>query len=88
MESKRSDLKSFFKYIGTQLAENAHDDCPLFQPIAKQECHVSELFMAKFHNGFDHKVGEHGWRKLLVIKNIDEQVMGHIDLRRLLSHRR
>lgn len=81
VEANRSDLESFFKYIGAQLLENSDDKSPLFQPISKEKCVVTESFKTKFRNGFEHKIGEHGWRKLWVIKDSAEQVVGHIDLR-------
>ncbi|WP_194435024.1 GNAT family N-acetyltransferase [Vibrio fluminensis] len=81
VEAKRSDLDSFFNYLAAHLAENAADDSPLFQPIAKQNCLVSDLLKTKFRDGFEHSLGEHGWRKLWVIKGSNEQVIGHIDLR-------
>jgi len=81
VEAKRSDLDSFFEYIGGQLLENADDDSPLFQPIPKESCLVSEQLKTKFQDGFECSLGEHGWRKLWVIKDSNEQVIGHIDLR-------
>ncbi|MEL6116844.1 GNAT family N-acetyltransferase [Photobacterium sp. SP02] len=81
VEAKRSDLEYFFEYIGAQLLENADDDSPLFQPISKENCLVSEQFKAKFRDGFEYSLGEPGWRKLWVIKDSNERVVGHIDLR-------
>ncbi|MGF1753655.1 GNAT family N-acetyltransferase [Vibrio makurazakiensis] len=81
VESKRADLEPFFEYIGAQLLENADDDSPLFQPISKENCLVSEQLKAKFRNGFEYSLGEHGWRKLWIIKDSNERVVGHIDLR-------
>jgi len=81
VEAKRSDLESFFEYIGAQLVENADDQSPLFQPIAKQNCVVTEQFKAKFRDGFEHCLGEQGWRKLWVVKDSNQRVVAHIDLR-------
>ncbi|PTP40182.1 GNAT family N-acetyltransferase [Vibrio splendidus] len=81
-EAALSDLESFFEYIGAQLLENADDNAPLFQPISKDNCVVSEQFKDKFRNGFEASLGEHGWRKLWIIKDSNERVFGHIDLRR------
>ena len=47
-EAVLSDLESFFEYIGAQLLENADDNSPLFQPISKENCVVSEQFKDKF----------------------------------------
>ncbi|MEZ8317496.1 GNAT family N-acetyltransferase [Vibrio splendidus] len=80
-EAVLSDLESFFEYIGAQLLENADDNSPLFQPISKENCVVSEQFKDKFRNGFEANLGENGWRKLWVIKDSKERVFGHIDLR-------
>ncbi|MFS1427539.1 GNAT family N-acetyltransferase, partial [Vibrio splendidus] len=60
-EAVLSDLESFFEYIGAQLLENADDNSPLFQPISKENCVVSEQFKDKFRNGFEASLGEHGW---------------------------
>ena len=81
VEASLSDLESFFEYIGTQLLENTDDDSPLFQPISKESCHISDEFKAKFQDGFQYSVGQHGWRKLWVIKDSNEKIVGHIDLR-------
>lgn len=81
VEATRSDLESFFEYIGSQLIENADDNSPLFQPISKENCLVSEQFKDRFRNGFESSLGEHGWRKLWVVKDANERVLGHIDLR-------
>jgi len=81
VEAKREELESFFEYLGIQLLENADDELPLFQPISKDNCTVSEQLKAKFRDGFDHNIGEQGWRKLWVIKDTNERVVGHIDLR-------
>lgn len=81
VEAKRSDLASFFDYIATQLVENADDESPLFQPMSKDSCQVTEQFEAKFYTGFDIGVGELGWRKLWVVKDSNQRVVAHIDLR-------
>ncbi len=52
VEATRSDLESFFEYIGSQLIENADDNSPLFQPISKENCLVSEQFKDRFRNGY------------------------------------
>ncbi|GLT16937.1 N-acetyltransferase [Vibrio zhanjiangensis] len=80
VEATPLDLDPFFEYIGVQLLENADDDSPLFQPLSKEHCRVSENFKAKFREGFEHSIGEHGWRKLWLIKDSHQGVVGHIDL--------
>ncbi|MEI8593084.1 GNAT family N-acetyltransferase [Photobacterium sp. Hal280] len=81
VEAKLSDLEPFFEYLSVQLLDNAADDSPLFQPLAKKHSVVTELLQDKFRNGFDHCVGETGWRKLWLVKEADGKVLGHIDLR-------
>ncbi|PSU50121.1 GNAT family N-acetyltransferase [Photobacterium frigidiphilum] len=81
VEAKLSDLESFFEYLGTQLLDNAADDFPLFQPMAKKHCVVTEPLKAKFRDGFGLSVGQAGWRKLWMVKETNEKIIGHIDLR-------
>ncbi|UUA72550.1 GNAT family N-acetyltransferase [Cellvibrio sp. QJXJ] len=81
IEAKLSDLPPFFEYLAIQLFDNAADNSPLFQPIAKEHCQVSDLLKAKFQNGFEFTTGNPDWRKLWLAKNRDDQILGHIDLR-------
>lgn len=81
VEAKQTDLESFFDYLKSQLLDNASDDSPLFLPIAKQHCQVSEQLRAKFQDGFRFEFGQLGWRKLWLAKDINGLICGHIDLR-------
>lgn len=81
VEAKVSDLESFFTYLETQLLDNAAVDSPLFQPIAKEDCHVSARLKVKFREGFEPCVGELGWRKLWLLKDAIGNILGHVDLR-------
>ncbi|WP_439147458.1 GNAT family N-acetyltransferase [Vibrio sp.] len=81
VQAEISDLENFYQYLDVQLLDNAGDDSPLFQPIAKHDCRVSGSLKAKFRNGFDVSIGESGWRKLWVVKDSFGHVFGHIDLR-------
>ncbi|RYY04253.1 MAG: N-acetyltransferase [Gammaproteobacteria bacterium] len=81
VEATFSDLELFFEYLGEQLLDNASDYSPLFQPIAKENCQISEQLRAKFRDGFTSDVGELGWRKLWLVKDFSGDIRGHIDLR-------
>jgi len=81
VESKLTDLPPFFEYLSMQLVDNAADDSPLFQPIAKKHSQITEQLRAKFRDGFEAKVGEPNWRKLWLVKDPNGSVLGHIDLR-------
>ena len=81
VEAQLSDLDCFFEYLGVQLLDNAADETPLFQPIAKEHCIVSEGLKTKFRDGFQSCVGEVGWRKLWLVKDLTGSIYGHIDLR-------
>lgn len=81
LEAEPSDLPSFFEYLGVQLLDNASDDTPLFQPIAKKSCHITPELEMKFRDGFESRVGEPSWRKLWVAKDSNGDIRGHIDLR-------
>ncbi|MDN3679285.1 GNAT family N-acetyltransferase [Vibrio tapetis subsp. quintayensis] len=81
VEATLADLEPFFVYLGVQLLDNASDDSPLFQPIAKKHCQVSKQLEDKFRNGFESKIGQPGWRKLWLVKDNDARILGHIDLR-------
>ncbi len=75
------DLESFFTYLQRQLSDNATDGQPLFQPLAKAHRQLSETTRNKFIHGFDHCLGQSGWRKLWLAKDQDGHIVGHIDLR-------
>ncbi|MEN9531714.1 MAG: hypothetical protein RIQ83_938 [Pseudomonadota bacterium] len=81
IEAKLSDLEPFFTYLSVQLLDNAADDSPLFQLMAKKHCLVTESLQAKFRAGFGSGVGQAGWRKLWLIKDTSDNIFGHIDLR-------
>ncbi|OOV87711.1 GNAT family N-acetyltransferase [Oceanospirillum linum] len=81
VEAKQTDLEPFFDYLEPQLSDNASDDSPLFLPIAKQHCHVSDQLRASFQNGFRFELGQPGWRKLWLAKDLNGTICGHIDLR-------
>lgn len=81
IEAKQADLKSFFEYLRLLLLDNATDDSPLFMPIAKRHCQVSEQLRAKFQDGFESDLGMPGWRKLWLAKDAYGNICGHIDLR-------
>jgi ribosomal protein S18 acetylase RimI-like enzyme len=81
VEAKQTDLESFFDYLKSQLLDNASDDSPLFLPIAKQHCQVSEQLRTKFQDGFRFEYGQLAWRKLWLAKDINGLICGHIDLR-------
>ena len=52
VEAKQTGLELFFDYLKLQLSGNASNDSPLFLPIAKQHCQVSEQLRASFQDGF------------------------------------
>jgi ribosomal protein S18 acetylase RimI-like enzyme len=81
VEAKLSDLDLFFEYLGVQLLENASDHSPLFQPIPKDHCKVSEQLRTKFRDGFGVSIGKPSWRKLWLAKDSSSHILGHIDLR-------
>lgn len=81
VEAKQTDLEAFFDYLKLQLSDNASDDSPLFLPIAKQHCQVSEQLRASFQDGFRFEFGQPGWRKLWLAKDHNGMICGHIDLR-------
>lgn len=81
VEAKISDLDLFFEYLGVQLLENASDHSPLFQPIPKDHCKVSEQLRTKFRDGFGVSIGKPSWRKLWLAKDSSSRILGHIDLR-------
>ncbi|MDD1793207.1 GNAT family N-acetyltransferase [Enterovibrio sp. ZSDZ42] len=87
VEAQLADLSPFFEYLEKQLAENAADKTPLFQPVAKKHSHVTEQLRSKFNDGFSIPFGESGWRKLWLVKDISNNTIhGHIDLRHHSDH--
>ena len=75
------ELEPFFAYLQRQLSDNAKDDQPLFQPLAKAHRQLSETTRNKFIQGFEHALGQPGWRKLWLVWDENDNIMGHIDLR-------
>ncbi|WP_211224703.1 hypothetical protein [Oceanospirillum beijerinckii] len=53
VEAQLSDLDCFFEYLGVQLLDNAADETPLFQPIAKEHCIVSEGLKPSLETDFN-----------------------------------
>ncbi|MFS1444618.1 MULTISPECIES: GNAT family N-acetyltransferase [unclassified Vibrio] len=81
VEAKHSDLESLFVYLDTQLSEIALEETPLFQPVSKSDCKMSEAHKARFSDGFKFEFGENGWRKIWLAKDSNGAIRGHIDLR-------
>ncbi len=79
--AEKSDLDSFFIYLGNQLFENGNGKNPLFQPISRKQKDVPDSTKDKFVQGFSHQLGEVGWRKLWLVKDRCGSIKGHIDLR-------
>ena len=52
VEAQHSDLESLFVYLDTQLSEIALEETPLFQPVSKSDCKMSEAHKARFSDGF------------------------------------
>lgn len=81
VEAKLAELDLFFEYLGVQLIDNSASDSPLFQPVAKEDCTVSEQLRSKFRDGFESCIGNLGWRKLWLAKDSSGRILGHVDLR-------
>ncbi|WP_028022403.1 GNAT family N-acetyltransferase [Enterovibrio calviensis] len=81
VEATLADLPQFFEYLERQLEENADENTPLFQPVAKAHSPLTDQLKAKFRNGFHVPFGESGWRKLWLVKDSNNTIRGHIDLR-------
>ncbi len=85
VEAKLSDLENFFKYLAEQLLDNGAGDSPLFQPIPKDHSEIPEQVRVKFRDGFKFGVGNSGWRKLWLAKDLAGNICGHTDLRHYSS---
>ncbi|WP_229815759.1 GNAT family N-acetyltransferase [Bacterioplanes sanyensis] len=77
-EANPEQLTKFFGYLNRQLAENIH---PLFQPLAREHCYVSDSIKKRFIKGFNYQLGQSGWRKLWLAWSENDKILGHIDLR-------
>lgn len=81
MEAQLSDLDLFFDFLNKQLLDNASDNSPLFQPVAKTQSVVTKAQEARFRDGFAMSLGEDGWRRLWLAKDRQGTILGHIDIR-------
>jgi RimJ/RimL family protein N-acetyltransferase len=81
IEALPVDLPDFFSYIARQLADNGSGDVPIFQPVSKTEQSLSTEDEEKFFQGILLSFQDLAWRKLWLVKDEQDDVRGHIDLR-------
>lgn len=82
VEAQHTDFELFFSYLKDQLSENGVGDVPLFQPLPKGQCDVSQELKLRFLQGNEVDQSDAAWRKLWLAKDESGRIKGHIDLRR------
>jgi ribosomal protein S18 acetylase RimI-like enzyme len=75
-----ADFVDFFRYLGTQLAENGCDGL-WFMPFAPTDAGIPEAKQQSFRSGFATPFGEPGWRRGWIARDARGEVAGHVDLR-------
>lgn len=78
--ANESDLGLFFQYLDRQLQNNGANGAPVFQPLSREDSKLSDVVKGKFSTGLGKVIGEEGWR-MLMLAFIDQQIVGHIDIR-------
>ncbi|WP_196888479.1 GNAT family N-acetyltransferase [Aureivirga sp. CE67] len=80
-EIEPEDYDTFFNYLDNHLSENGSEANEIFQPLTTEQSILTEEWKYKFKTGFEKDFGEIGWRKLWIAENLDNQIVGHIDIR-------
>ncbi|WP_196893976.1 GNAT family N-acetyltransferase [Aureivirga marina] len=80
-ELEKEQFLAFFEYLDKHLSENGKDEKELFQPVTQEESIITEDWKEKFTSGFSKKYAEKGWRKMWIATNLENQIVGHIDIR-------
>ena len=84
------EFDQFLAYINDHLSDNGSSGT-YFQPLPRKESTFPPERAVAFRSGLALPVGQAGWRRLWVARNLDDQIVGHIDLRshaeRFAEHR-
>jgi hypothetical protein len=75
-----ADFQTFADYLNDHLSDNGAEGLPLFQPIARSDCHFQGDRAAGFRCALDVQALDPGWRRVWVAV-LDQAMVGHVDLR-------
>ncbi|MYM26177.1 GNAT family N-acetyltransferase [Duganella sp. FT135W] len=71
----------FLDYLNDHLSDNGHSDTAYFQPLPRTESRFPVEKAEAFISGMQIEVGQPGWRRAWVMREDDDSIAGHIDLR-------
>jgi RimJ/RimL family protein N-acetyltransferase len=75
------DFGRFAEYLNDHVSDNGAEGRPLFQPIARSDCHFEGERAAGFRRALDVPPFAPGWRRAWVAVAGDAAMVGHVDLR-------
>lgn len=85
------DFAAFLDYLNDHLSDNGRDGTAYFQPLPRDDSRFPADKADAFKTGMAIDVGQPGWRRVWVARDMNGRIAGHIDLRahpeRHASHR-
>lgn len=85
-----AEFDAFLVYLNEHLLDNGQDG-QRFQPLSRSATRFPDERAASFRRGLALPVGDEGWRRLWVARDLQGQILGHVDLRshaeRFATHR-
>lgn len=74
------DFFGFAEYLNDHVSDNGAEGLPLFQPMARSDCHFEGESAAGFRRALDVPLPLPGWRRAWVAV-ADDATVGHVDVR-------
>lgn len=75
------DFSEFAEYLNDHNSDNGAEGQPLFQPIARSDCHFAGERAVGFRRALDVVPPTPGWRRAWVALAGKDRLVGHVDLR-------
>ncbi|MEJ1170461.1 GNAT family N-acetyltransferase [Variovorax sp. CCNWLW235] len=75
------DFSAFAEYLNDHISDNGTEGEPLFQPIARIDCHFAGEKATGFRRALDVAPPNPGWRRAWVALSGEDRIVGHVDLR-------
>lgn len=79
--ARANHMAAFKPYLEAQMLENGDGQTPLFMPLSRAQCHLSIDVQGKFANRLALPLTNPNWRRLWLVFDEQQQLIGHIDLR-------
>ena len=76
-----SDFLALAEYLNDHISDNGAEGQPLFQPIARIDCHFAGDRAVGFRRALDVVPPTPGWRRAWVALAGKDRIVGHADLR-------